>query len=203
MDIVERLRRMNSAMRRCVVPVSKWPTHLVRTPKYRFVEANFSGDASPEELANDAFSLIANVASLADHLRKWSKENNRDPRRVDETIRCSRDLRIVVDLWNRDKHGGDRNYRGRSGLEPRLENLERALRMRTQPKKGSSVIVQQGLDGRFHSRGDGTATIDTSGTVYDKHGRQVGDLQDILATAVQALETLLVTYEIGRGITGN
>jgi len=203
MDVVERLRRINSALTRCRVPATQWPVRFVQTPKMRFMEANFGGGASPDQLLNDAWSLIANIASLADHLRKWARVNGRDPRKVDETIRASRDLQVVIDLWNRDKHGGDPRNGGKSGLNPRLDGVERALQMRTQAKKGSSVMVQQGRDGRLHSYGDGTASIDTSGTVYGAQGKKLGDLQDIAAAAIKAWEALLVTYEVGRGISMN
>ncbi len=161
---------------------------------------DFRGDKSPEDLVNDAFTLIHNVASLRDHLKKWAQANGRDPKKVDETIRSSRDLCIIMDLWDNDKHGGTRRDGGRSTLSPRLDEVDRALRLRPLPRKNSGVMVQWGQDGRLHASGDGTATVDTSGTVRDAEGQPIGDLQEIVACAVEAWERLLVTYEIGRGL---
>ena len=164
----------------------------------RGVHHDFGGGASPEDLMNDASSLIENVASLRDHLKKWAKDNGRDPKKVDETIQCSPDLRVIMDLWESDKHGGDRRDGGLSKRSPRLASVDRALRLRTQPKKNSWVTLQAGLDGRLRSFGDGTATLDTSGTVYDGNGNVIGDLQEFVTRAISAWECLLVTYEIGR-----
>jgi hypothetical protein len=149
---------------------------------------------------NDAFILIANVACLPHHLKKWARENGRDPKKADDTIRSSPDLCIIMDLWNSDKHGGSRRDGGWSKLSPRLDGVDRALRLRTLPKKNSSVAVQMGADGRLRASGDGTATVDTSGTVRDSKGNRLGDLQEIVMRAIEAWERLLVTYEIGRGL---
>lgn len=152
------------------------------------------------DLMIDAFTLITYVACLRDHLKKWARKNGRDPKKVDDTIRSSPDLCIIIDLWNSDKHACSRRDGGWSKLSPRLDAVDRALTLRTLPRKNSSVTVQMGRDGRLRAGGDGTATVETSGAVRDGTGNRLGDLQEIVMRAIEAWERLLLTYEIGRGL---
>ncbi len=58
-----------------------------------------------------------------------------------------------------------------------------------------------GRDGRLRFFGDGSAAVETSGTVVDANGERIDDLQDIVMRAIEAWERLLVTYEIGRALS--
>lgn len=198
----DRIARIQAALGRTRnADLVRFPARVINTPKCRAMFQDFRGGASTEELRNDAFTLIANVASLRDHLKGWARKNGRDPEKVDETIRSSRDLQILMDLWDSDKHGGHRRDGGYSELAPSLVDVDRALSLRTRAKRNSSVMVQSGFDGRLHLSGDGSATVETSGTVRDAKGNRIDDLQEIVLRAVEAWERLLVAYEIGRGVS--
>ena len=203
-DLSARLRRISAALGRIrVTDLAQFPARVFNTPRaYGFFQ-DFRGGASREDMTNDVFSLIANVACLRDHLKKWAQDNGRHAEKVDETIRSSPDLCIIMDLWNSDKHVGSARGGGWSKRSPRLDGVDRALTLRPQPKKGSWAAVQQGRDGRLRPSGDGTVTVDTSGTVLDGTGKVIDNLQAIVMRAVDAWERLLVTYEIGRGLSLN
>lgn len=197
----ERIARIHAALGRTKVSnLARFPARVTNTPSGHGFIQEFRRGASPEELMNDAFILINNVACLRDHLKKWARENRRDPKKVDETIRSSRDLCIIMDLWNSEKHGGSSHDRGWSKVSPRLDGVDRALTLRTLARKNSSVTVQMGRDGRLRVGGDGTATVETSGAVRDGTGNRLGDLLEIVMRAIEAWERLLLRYEIGRGL---
>ena len=47
--------------------------------------------------------LLNNIACLKDHLKSWCKKNNK-PFAGDQLINSNRDVAIIHDLWNLDKH---------------------------------------------------------------------------------------------------
>jgi len=51
----------------------------------------------------------------------------------------------------------------------------------------------------YHAGGDGSANVETSGTVYDRNSVKIGNLLDIVMHAVEAWNHLLVRYELARG----
>jgi hypothetical protein len=67
---------------------------------------------------NDIHSLIANIASLKDHLKVWCKQNG-ITFDAEKVINRSRDAAIIHDLWNIEKHGKLDNP-PRSGFMPRI-----------------------------------------------------------------------------------
>jgi hypothetical protein len=83
--------------------------------EYRF-------NQSDEELANAASLLYTNLACLKDHLHHWLTTNGRPHGGVgDRLIADNKDVAVIHDLWNIDKHGAlnDRRNRGpRSGFHP-------------------------------------------------------------------------------------
>lgn len=200
-DLAERLGRLNAAIGRVrVADLTRFPAQVIQTSRVHGIFQEFSGGATPEELANDALTLVASIGSLKDHLEKWAPRNGRDAAKVAQTIRSSRDLSIIIDLWNRDKHFGPPPKGGWSKRNPRIEAIDRGLRLRSLPKKGSWVTLQSGMDGQLHRFGDGSAMVETSGKVVDGNGSSLGDLLEIALSATAAWERLLIQFEIGRGL---
>ena len=69
---------------------------------------------------------------------RWARARGLDPVLVRDAVKRSTDLKIVIDLSNNDKHGSRPRDGGRSGVSPRLTELERWLRLTT---RGRSWIV--------------------------------------------------------------
>ncbi len=83
---------------------------------YCYVEVDFSKGTTEEGLANLVGSVIANIASIKDHLRLWCKKNGRSFD-GEVLINTNRDVAIIHDLWNLDKHG-QLDHTPRSGHSP-------------------------------------------------------------------------------------
>ena len=94
-----------------------------------YIGCDFSGGATDAELANIVSLCIANIACLKDHLKAWCKANG-TIFHGDTLIDSNRDVAIIHDLWNRDKHFVLRQ--SRSGLFPELRDVIRAARLSTQ-----------------------------------------------------------------------
>ena len=163
----------------------------------RGVMQDFSGGLPAESLSNLAHSLIHNIANLADHLKKWARKNEKDKNLVDDAIKSSFELQVLLDLSNNDKHGYPPRDGGHSGRAPRLLNPRRVMRLTTGAGKGSAVMMTLARDGQPVIRGSGSGKAIVSGEVVDGDGEPIGDLYDIAATGLADWEALLSEYGVG------
>jgi hypothetical protein len=150
-----------------------------------YYRINPNAGTTPEGLANVASQLVANIASLKDHLREWCTANNR--RFTGERlIDTNSDVAIVHDLWNLDKHG--RLRQSRSGRFPRIIELARALNMTTGT---SGVPYRWKVDlftGHMETTGEGNLSLAVTGQVIASDGTHLGSFERICEKAAHAWE---------------
>src|SRR6266508_6146785 len=95
------------------------------TPEGFYWTVDFTQGSTDAGLANIASLLIANIDWLKDHLKAWCKTNGK-PFEGDNLIDSEKDVAIIHDLWDLDKHA-DLNSPPRSGYRAKLKNLRRQL----------------------------------------------------------------------------
>lgn len=171
--------------------LSEFKVSAAEQPGLIMFAADFSGGMADEELANAVQSAIYNVAHLRDHLRRWAKAEQKDLGQIDSGVSASLELKIILDLADVDKHGGSRRDGGYSKLDPRIKNLDRALRLQTGPIAGSVVSLAFGRGGTPVVGGGGSGSVVITGTVVDSQDNVVGDLREILVAAIGAWERTL------------
>jgi hypothetical protein len=175
--------------------LGKVPAKVVHTEQVFTLWQDFSGGLSQEEIVNTAYMLIHNIANLRDNLRRWAARNGKDKGKVDATFSASRELQIIQDLSNHDKHGPDRTG-GCSGVGPTLQEIGRIMRL-SGGEAGSETLVVFGPAGpQVSSTGGSTAAIVITGPVVAKDGTPLGDLFDMELAAVQAWDNLLGEYGV-------
>jgi hypothetical protein len=167
---------------------------VIDSDKIKAVLQDFRGALSDDELSNQVHTVIHNIASLRDHLRRWATQNGQDKTKVDQAIDNSLDLQVVQDLSNNDKHGYPPRDGGRSGKYPRLVEINRVMCLQTQAKIGSMISMTIGHDGVPKFSGDGSAKAVVTGEVIDNAKNRMGDLYEIAIRAVEAWERLLAEY---------
>ncbi|MBI5290209.1 MAG: hypothetical protein HY873_14650 [Chloroflexi bacterium] len=151
---------------------------------------DFSGGLTPAEIENVAYSLIHNVTNVGNHARGWAKTNGKNPGLVDDAVKASFEIRVIMDLSNRDKHGPPRD-RGHSRRSPTLVDVRRVLELRTGSEKGSSVGMTLNADGTPRIVGSGSAKAVLTGRVLDDEGSFIGDFDSLVRAAVGHWEQLL------------
>lgn len=155
-------------------------------------EMDFSEGKSRAELANTASLLVANIARLKDHLKVWCEKN--DKRFTgDNLINSNRDVAIVHDLWNTDKHA-ELDRPPRSGIHPRLEDLRQEMQLSTGSEEGSSVALEWNpRTGEMEKKvtGGGKAALVITADVVDDDGQKVGTLKEICERAAREWEAAL------------
>ena len=173
---------------------------VIKTGKRIRVVSDFLKGFSDEDLSNYAHMVIHNIANLRDHLRKWAAHNGHDVTKVDYTFKNSLDLKIITDLSDNDKHGYPPRNGGESQKCPQLVNINRVMELKTQAKKGSTIVMTLGTDGVPKFLGDGTAKAIITGDVVDNNNNYIGDLHKIVTKAVEAWEKLLADFGLNAKI---
>ncbi|HYH86497.1 MAG TPA: hypothetical protein VEX60_13680 [Pyrinomonadaceae bacterium] len=185
-QLINRIKRIYAAIQQVEeTDFSKLEATTGSIGDLKTVGVNFRGGISDEQINNLAYTAIHNVAYLRDHLKKWAKVSGANAETVEETIRNSQPLKIIIDLAESDKHGYPSRNGGLSGLNPKILKVERFM----QGKSGSWVGISFALDGTPTVQGEGAIVI--SGTVVDADENHLGDLQEILRDAVASWEGLL------------
>jgi len=156
---------------------------------YTTMKVDFNADADPIELANAASLLVANIASIKDHLKAWCK-NKKLPFQGDALINSNKSVALVHDLWNIDKHA-ELKSRPRSGHNAKIHGLRQALVLTTGMAAGSSVFYS--VDPRSGnvttgSTGGGSAKLSLVAQIVDEHNNVLGDFTTTCTEAVEAWE---------------
>lgn len=195
-DIVFRIRRIHAAVEAVEKSdMSSFPARIIRGEKVTGVFQDFRGSLTDEELVNLANNVIHNIANMADHLKKWAKINEKDPKQIDEMIKRSRPIKLIIDLSNNDKHGYPPRDGGASGVSPVLGVVRTFLRMTTAPVKGAVIAMTLGPSGEPKISGSGTAKVVVTADILDDKGAKIDELHKIMTGAVEDWENL--SEEIG------
>jgi hypothetical protein len=132
--------------------------------------------------------LLNNVACLKDHLKAWCNKNGK-PFTGEDLINNNRDVAIIHDLWNLDKHA-ELNRPSRSKLSPRLAQAAHSSLMFKGGPEPASVTIPLFQGGVIQTTG--AASLRISAGVVDKDGNGLGDLEAIALRAVAAWEAEFV-----------
>ena len=148
---------------------------------------DFNQGKSEEELRDRSLNLIANIASIKDHLKNYCDDKNK-VFEGDALINSNMSVAVVHDLWNADKHG--KLNQSRSGKHPKLQDVRQSLRLKTGTEAGSGVLFQMDFNGnsRVDAEIGGSAELVLDGDVVDVGGNRLGKFQDICESAVEAWE---------------
>src|SRR3954464_8134261 len=87
-----------------------------------YMGIDFSQGTTPSGLANIASGIIANIACLKDHLKVWCHRNGKT-HDYEKLINTNKDVALIHDLWNIDKHG-ELNRPPRSGVPPKTSESQ-------------------------------------------------------------------------------
>ena len=158
---------------------------------------DFGQGQTPARLANTASLLVANIASLKDHLKVWCRKNGKEFT-GDQLINSNHNVALVHDLWNIDKHA-ELDKSPRSGIRPKLQNLRQHLQLSTGTEANSSVVFQwDPRTGKMESMatGGGKAALIIDADVVDESGSEVGKLAAICEAAATEWENALKTAAV-------
>jgi hypothetical protein len=188
-DLDFRLRRLYQALGDLRTPdvTAVTPEHY-RMGNWCYVAVDFASGVSETELSNAIALFVANIACLKDHLKAWCIASA-SPFHGDTLINGNRDVAVIHDLWNRDKHYS--LSQSRSGLWPILKGLTRAARLSVGGTGAASITMS--LDPRtgelrIERTGEAKDELVIDADVVDSSGQRIGSLLAIAESAVTAWE---------------
>ena len=157
-----------------------------------YCKVDFNQGRTEAELANLASLLVANIACLKDHLKEWCANNGR-PFEGDTLINTNRDVALVHDLWNTDKHA--KLTKARSGCRPKVVGLRQTLALTTgSGEQGGTVFRMELGTGKVltSSIGGGSSGLRVNGQIADENDTKVGEFLEVCQRATDAWEQALV-----------
>lgn len=178
---IEQMYRALGEMRLPKDPAAVRPQSFLDGDKFR-IELDFTQGTDRATAANRVSTLIANIACLKDYLKEWCTRS-KVAFTGDQLINSNRDVAVVHDLWNRDKHGGELRH-SRSGLFPKIDGEPHTTLVATSAKGQVRVAFPLHPGGTLVSTGD--VSLRVSASVTDKDGNSIGDLETICGSAVSA-----------------
>lgn len=151
---------------------------------------SFDKDMSLDEVENNAHLAISLLAHLPDHLKRWLRSNKKDTSSLEDFVKSSQELGVLKDLANTEKHGGfDRNG-GHSGLQPRLSNIHRGMRLEPKLDWSQALIKINLPEGTItHVNGDPLQVV-IDADILDYQGTKICTLTWLLESSLQQFEII-------------
>lgn len=87
-ELLNRIRRIHAAVAAAEeTDPKKLRATVIETYKMTAMFQDFRGGLTDAQLANQAHSVIQNLANLRDHLTKWAARKSKDKEKVDDALR--------------------------------------------------------------------------------------------------------------------
>lgn len=191
-DITSRLDRVyNSINKSYEHNVASNVNHIFeRSGKFVRVGVSF-GTHTEIELVNRVFGIINAIGPLKDLLKKKLKTLNKDPQIVEKLIDSSEDLKLVIDLWNEDKHGYPLTKHQRSYKNPRIINIKQGLRVSDLSNKATITFTINAASQTVDNISSENSVISINGDVVDGDGNLITSLDTMIDTSVKKLENFI------------
>jgi hypothetical protein len=157
---------------------------------YRRVD--FNQGRTPADLANVVSLVLANIGCLKDHLKAWCASNDKEFS-GEALINTNRDVALVHDLWNTDKHAS--LNRSRSGFKPQLVDLRQYFAISAGTEPGACAVFQMDMatgKATTTATGGGAANMLVSARIVDHDGSLLGELSEVCGQAVDAWQQELL-----------
>lgn len=190
-----KLRQMHAALGNLSTSdLASIKPEITRSGSHFYTAVDFNQNSDAIALANAASLVVANIASLKDHLKAWCKKQGA-PFEGDKLIDGNRSVALVHDLWNVDKHA-QLNSPPRSGHTPRLTSLATALSISAGNEAGSSAFYS--MDPRTGkvttgTTGGGTVELALVAQIVDDKGAILADFTQVCKEAAEAWSVALKT----------
>lgn len=124
-------------------------------------------------------NIIHHLANLKDNLKNQLRSSRLQPSEVENQINSDRNLQLVADLCNQEKHGYPLSRTRRSRLDPLIANIRHEL----------AVPLTIGFSNVF---GDSTVVVDAD--INDGAGNFVVSFREMIDGAIQTWEDFCLTH---------
>jgi len=188
-----KLRQMHSALAGLGnSDLTSIQSEITQTYEHVYTKVDFNQNSDPIALANAASLLVANIASLKDHLKAWCKKQGTSFD-GDNLINTNQSVALIHDLWNVDKHA-ELNSPPRSGYTPKITGIATALAISAGTEAGASACFSMDpLTGKVttSTSGGGTIQLALVAQISDENGVNLGEFSQVCTEAADAWSAAL------------
>ncbi|WP_431300450.1 hypothetical protein [Tabrizicola sp. BL-A-41-H6] len=136
--------------------------------------------AEPEELYNEISLILTAIASLKDHVDIFCKRS-KIPKIGDGIIDSHREVALIHDLWNVDKHGS-LNRPPRSGFTPMLRSVSRVVTLTASGENSVVSIFFNPISGMMETQGEVQVLL--SAQIVTEDGEFIADFRPTCEAAL-------------------
>lgn len=141
------------------------------------------------EALNKLNSIISNLANLKDCLKVRMTKTGKDKQLIEDEVKKSTNIQIVLDLWNQDKHDEYPLKKFRhSKKDPRIVNVRCGIGPSDKP------------DGVTYSASDGSKALDVMVSIHadivDLHGNLLCTFDQLVAGALSEWEGIIEKFNL-------
>jgi hypothetical protein len=151
------------------------------TPNLNSIKIDPNEGIPREDLYNEISLLLTAIGSMKDHFNALCKAKGIPPY-GDDIIDNNRDVAIVHDLWNVDKHY-ELSKKPRSGIVPELRDVSRVMMISASGENAVSGMSFNPATGKMEVYGDTQLVL--SAMIFDEAGSFVADFR---ATCEKAID---------------
>lgn len=163
-------------------------TEIKAEGEERSVSISFFNPNDEPKILNQINSVISNLANLKDCLKKKIEESGSDSKVIEDEINISPYLQVILDLSNQEKHGYPLTKTRRSGKDPLITNVGRAL----SPSNKPDNIRHEGSNGSSMMN----MMVKITADITDSHGNTLYRLDTLVENAMCAWEQIIIKYNL-------
>ncbi len=155
------------------------------------VTINFNAKHDENETINRINSIIASLANLKDHLMAKLKLQNGNPEDIENEINQDLPLQLILDLNNQEKHGYPLTKTRRSGKDPKIIDISKALSSR--PSIKPITFIRDPITG---AGATSNMAIVISAKVVDSQGNLLFYLNDLIDKSLKSWERIIINFNL-------
>ncbi len=155
------------------------------------VTINFNAKHDENETINRINSIIASLANLKDHLMAKLKLQNGNPEDIENEINQDLPLQLILDLNNQEKHGYPLTKTRRSGKDPKIIDISKALSSR--PSIKPITFIRDPITG---AGATSNMAIVISAKVVDSQGNLFFYLNDLIDKSLKSWERIIINFNL-------
>ncbi|MEK7632857.1 MAG: hypothetical protein AAB473_03625 [Patescibacteria group bacterium] len=149
---------------------------------YHTVSVSFDGGTDVADLGNKVGWIIGGIADLKDNLKNEVRRRGMSSGLIENKIKGSPHLQLIIDLANSQKHGYPLTKPERSGRSPKIVDIGTGLQGRTDKDNPSMSFSMDPFTGKFSSTGNVAIVI--SADIVDADDNYIMSLEDLIEGAM-------------------
>lgn len=155
------------------------------------ITMDFNAKHDDDETINRINSMIAGLANLKDHLITKLKLQGGDPQDIENEINQNLPLQLILDLHNQEKHGYPLTKTRRSGKDPKIINISKAISPR--PGVIATAFIRDPITGAGATN---NMAIVITAEIVDSQGNSLYYLNDLINKSLNTWEIIITKYNL-------